>query len=143
MLEKGIASWESRSQPEIYREASRLLSIVTDGAWTNVALSAGGRLTVTNAAGEKREPSQLSLGTCQQLYLALRIALLSLATDVGSAIPVLADDLLVNFDAQRRLGAARALVELSAKRQVIMFTCHKEVVESVRLADAGCTYLEL
>jgi len=143
MLEKGIASWESRSQPEIYREASRLLSIVTDGAWTNVALSAGGRLTVTNAAGEKREPSQLSPGTCQQLYLALRIALLSLATDVGSAIPVLADDLLVNFDAQRRLGAARALVELSAKRQVIMFTCHKEVVESVRLADAGCTYLEL
>ena len=31
------------------------------------------------------------------------------ADNVGRAIPILADDILVNFDASRRRGAARAL----------------------------------
>lgn len=42
--------------------------------------------------------------------------LLTCADNVGRAIPILADDILVNFDEQRRLGAARALVELSEQR---------------------------
>ena len=35
MLESAIATWESKSQPEVYRQASRLLSLMTDGRWTN------------------------------------------------------------------------------------------------------------
>ena len=77
------------------------------------------------------------MGTCQQLYLALRIALLECVEGVGNAVPVLADDILVNFDDERRKGAVRALSELAEKRQVILFTCHKEIVEAVRqYADA-------
>ena len=63
-------------------------------------------------------------------YLALRIALLECAPEVGTAVPVLADDILVNFDDDRRAGAARALAELAQSRQVIVFTCHKEVVST-------------
>ena len=82
--------------------------------------------------GRTRQPVHLSLGTCQQLYLALRIALLTCADNVGRAIPILADDILVNFDEQRRLGAARALVELSEQRQVILFTCHEGVARALK-----------
>ena len=60
----------------------------------------------------------------------LRIALLECAPEVGTAVPVLADDILVNFDDDRRAGAARALAELAQSRQVIVFTCHKEVVST-------------
>ena len=68
------------------------------------------------------------------LHLALRIALLTCADNVGRAIPILADDILVNFDEQRRLGAARALVELSEQRQVILFTCHEGVARALKKA---------
>lgn len=143
MLEAAIASWESKSQPEVYRQAGRLLSLMTDGRWTKVSLTPDGRLQVTDAVKTTREPVHLSLGTCQQLYLALRIALLMTADNVGRAVPILADDILVNFDSTRRAGAARALAELAQVRQVILFTCHEEIVETMRTADPTLIEVEL
>lgn len=129
MLESAIAAWESKSQPEVYAQASRLLSLMTDGAWTTVRLGEDGTLWAIDGLRTRRSPAHLSLGTCQQLYLALRIALLMAADNVGRALPILADDILVNFDDDRRRAAARALTELSRCRQVIVFTCHKEMAD--------------
>ena len=143
MLQAAIATWESKSQPEVYRQASRYLSLMTDGHWEKVSISPEGKLQVVDAARTAREPVHLSLGTRQQLYLALRIALLQQADNVGRAIPVFADDILVNFDARRRRGAARALAELARTRQVVLFTCHEEVVKALRKADPDLTELEL
>ena len=143
MLEAAIASWESKSQPEVYARASELLSLMTDGKWVKVFMSADGRLQVTDALRTVREPVHLSLGTCQQLYLALRIALLVTADNVGRAVPIIADDILVNFDSQRRAGAAKALAQLARHRQVILLTCHEEIVETMRVADPGLTEVVL
>lgn len=143
MLEAAIAAWESKSQPEVYRQASRLLSLMTDGKWVKVSMTVEGRLQVTDSVKTTRDPLHLSLGTCQQLYLALRIALLMTADNVGRAIPILADDILVNFDSARRRGAARALAELARTRQVIIFTCHEEIVETMRSADSSVNEVEL
>lgn len=134
MLEAAIATWESKRQPEVYARASRLLSLMTDGHWTEVSLTREGALQVADALGRIRQTVHLSLGTCQQLYLALRIALLECADNVGRSIPILADDILVNFDEHRRLGAARALVELAEQRQVIVFTCHEDTARALKRA---------
>lgn len=134
MLEAAIATWESKRQPEVYAKASRLLSMMTEGRWVEVVLTGEGTLEVVDAVKTRRAPVHLSLGTCQQLYLALRIALLTTAENVGRAIPILADDILVNFDERRRAGAARALVELAEARQVILFTCHEDVVRALKKA---------
>lgn len=128
-LALAIEAWESKSQPEVYRQASRLFAHMTNGAWQQVRMSAEGELEVVDATHEVREPHLLSLGTCQQLYLSLRIALLMTADSVGRALPILADDILVNFDEERRRSAAEALLELSQHRQVIFFTCHREILE--------------
>lgn len=143
LLEKAVEEWESRSQPEVYRRAGELLSLMTDGAWIRVALSPEGTIIATDAARNERDPKHLSLGACQQLYLALRIALLMCADNVGESVPILADDILVNFDSQRRAGAARALAQLARTRQVIVFTCHEEVVEAMGMADPACTVIDL
>ena len=143
MLEGAIAAWESKSQPEVYRQASRLLSLMTDGAWVKVAMTQEGKLQVTDAVKTVRDPLRLSLGTCQQLYLSLRIALLLAADNVGRSIPILADDILVNFDTRRRAGAARALAQLAQHRQVILFTCHEEVVEALQEAEPAVNVVEL
>ena len=143
MLEKSIVAWESRSQPGVYRKASELFEIVTDGAWRQISMTADGHLVATAADGTLREIRHLSLGTCQQLYLSLRIAMLLHAQNVGRSIPVLADDILVNFDAARRLGAARALAQLAATRQVIVFTCHQETVDSLLTAQPDANRLDM
>lgn len=143
MLEASIAAWESKSQPEVYRKAGDLLGMMTGGRWVKVSMTPEGRLQVSDAVKSVRDPVCLSLGTCQQLYLALRIALLLTADNVGRSIPILADDILVNFDAARRLGAARALVELSKVRQVILFTCHEEVLMAMRQVDPSLNKIAL
>lgn len=143
MLEKSIAAWESRSQPEVYARASRLFSRMTGGAWTRMHMTAEGKLIAISAAGESREVHQLSLGTCQQLYLALRVAMLQLASGVGRSLPVIADDILVNFDDARRVLAAGVLADLSRSRQVIVFTCHSQTVEALCAADPGASYIAL
>ncbi|WP_281508298.1 ATP-binding protein [Parvibacter caecicola] len=143
MLEGAITRWESKSQPEVYRMAGRFLALMTDGRWVSVSPTPEGELQVTNSLMETCNVLQLSLGTCQQLYLAMRIALLIVADNVGASVPVLADDILVNFDAKRRAGAARALAELARHRQVIVMTCHQEVADALIAADPTATQLNL
>ena len=65
------------------------------------------------------------------------------ADSVGRDIPVLADDILVHFDDARRRASARILGELSAKRQVVVFTCHRETVEALHQAVDDLNYIEL
>ena len=143
MLEKSIVAWESRSQPEVYAQASKLLELITGGAWVRISMSAEGLLTAVSATGEPRDVRHLSLGTCQQLYLSLRMAMLMHARDVGRAVPVIADDMLVHFDAERRGNAALALAQLADVRQVIVFTCHRETVDALRAACPDLNYLAL
>lgn len=131
-LQAAIDDWERDSQPSVYGQASRLLAQMTGGSWVTVRPAEGGDVEVLDADGRARSPQLLSLGTCQQLYLALRIALLMTAQDVGRFLPVLADDILAMFDDDRRRSALQALLTLSRQRQVTLFTCHADLVALVR-----------
>ncbi len=142
-LQSAIAEWDKKSQPEVYRLASRLLSLMTDGAWVQVRLAEGGGIEAVDALRGALPAHLLSLGTRQQLYLSLRLALLITATGVGQALPVVCDDILVNFDDARRKQAAKALAELSRTRQVILFTCHKDVAALMGSVDPSSKRLEL
>ena len=143
MLDAAIEEWERYSQPEVYRTAERLLSEMTGGRWTRIAVDDRGQLAVADPLGDPRSPLLLSTGTCQQLYLALRIALLETADLVGKSVPVVCDDILVNFDDARRVATARSLARLARSRQVIVFTCHRSVVDALRAADPACSVLEI
>lgn len=142
-LEDAIANWERKSQPEVYKQASHFLSMMTDGVWKQVRMNAAGEIEVIDAIKTIRLPHLLSLGTRQQLYLSLRLALLLCADNVGRALPLLCDDILVNFDHDRRRGAVKALCELSKKRQIILFTCHKDVAELIKEVDSESNLVEL
>ena len=90
-----------------------------------------------------RHTDELSRGTAEQLYLALRLALIGQLAEVGPGLPVLMDDVLVNFDEERRLGAAQAIADLARLRQVVVFTCHTETADILAEADPARVLLEL
>ena len=142
-LQCAIAEWDKKSQPEVYRQASRLFSLMTEGAWVQVRLSDDGGVEALDALRGTLPAHLLSLGTRQQLYLSLRLALLITASDVGQGLPVVCDDILVNFDDPRRVQAAKALAELARTRQVILFTCHKDVAALMGTVDPSSKRLEL
>ena len=45
----------------------------------------------------------------------------------GKGLPVIMDEILVNFDAARAEQAAAAILSLADTHQVIYFTCHPEI----------------
>ena len=55
-------------------------------------------------------------------------------------LPVIVDEVLVNFDPERAQRAARAFRQLSAASHVLVFACQPTVVELFRAeaSSAGC-----
>ena len=70
----------------------------------------------------------MSRGTREQLYLSLRFGLIREFGERTERLPVVVDEVLVNFDPKRAGRAARAFAELANTNQVLVFTCHPETV---------------
>ncbi len=69
----------------------------------------------------------MSEGTRDQLYLALRIAAIEDYLERAAALPVVADDLFINFDDDRAMAGLDALAGLAEKTQVLFFTHHQHL----------------
>jgi uncharacterized protein YhaN len=80
----------------------------------------------------------MSTGTCDQLYLALRLATLEHYLDSSEPLPFIVDDILIQFDDERARATLEALADFSARSQVILFTHHGRVAEqAAKLAGAA------
>ena len=64
-----------------------------------------------------------------QLWFSLRLGAIEDAVRHRGALPVVVDDVLVNFDDERTLAALHALAELGKSTQVLLFTHHARVAE--------------
>lgn len=142
-MRDAICIWEERSQPAVYRRAGGLMSLMSAGAWCAVVPDGSGGVLLCDRAGVRRKPAELSLGTCQQLHLALRIALLEVSSGVGESLPVIADEVLAHFDDERREQAALALADLARHRQVLVLTCHSDIVGILRRASPDVNIVRL
>jgi uncharacterized protein YhaN len=126
MLEAIRENYEAKRQPETLKEASGYLKELTEGhyvrIWTRLI---GEQLLVDNEQGETLSVDKLSRGTREAVYLSLRLALVNAYARRGAVLPLVLDDVLVNFDAQRARSAAKLLVKFARNGyQILMFTCH-------------------
>lgn len=80
-------------------------------------------------------PVHMSDGTRDQLYLALRVAAIEHYLERAAPLPVIADDLFINFDDDRALAGLDVLSQLADKTQVLFFTHHQH------LRDMAATHL--
>jgi len=140
LLEETRASFARDHQPAVLREASRWLTRLTEGHYTSITTSIHeARLEVHDSDGLPWSPDRLSRGTREQVFLALRLALVRDLERHGVRLPVVIDDALVNFDDARARAAARVLVEFVAdepgERQMLVLTCHAHV--ATIFTDAG------
>ena len=71
-------------------------------------------LRVDDAEGHSLPVEVLSRGTREQLFLSLRLALAACYARRGAPLPLVLDDVLVNFDAERAKAAASVLRDFAA-----------------------------
>lgn len=126
MLELIRESYESKRQPETLKEASNYLERLTEGKYTRIWTKLiGEELLVDNSDDDTLPVDKLSRGTREAVYLSLRLALVGAYARRGATIPMILDDVLVNFDGQRAYAAADVLHDFARNgHQILMFTCH-------------------
>ena len=136
-------NFEKERQPQVIRLASSLFENITGGQWSGISASLESReLHILSAAGESVDPAVLSRGAQEQAYLALRLAYIQNHAAQAIPLPIIMDDVLVNFDPERARRAARAFVDLCEGRhgpahQLLYFTCHPHMAEMLREMQTG------
>lgn len=102
-------------------------------------------LQVVSSENNHLSLNQLSSGTLDQLYLALRLGNLTLNSGFNKSshpspsnqtdhYPLILDDVLINFDDERAKAAFEVFADLSKSIQIIYFTHHRHLVELAKEA---------
>jgi uncharacterized protein YhaN len=143
VLERLRHHYEKNRQPETLAEASRIMAQLTGGEyvriWTPIADDI---LLAENSTGQSLLVEKLSRGTREQLFLSIRLAVVATFAKRGIRLPMILDDVLVNFDAIRTQRAAEVLVDFAeAGHQVILFTCHEHMWQMFKSLQADCRRL--
>jgi uncharacterized protein YhaN len=131
----------------LVRRIGAAFARITGGAYAGVAADEDDKgapfLIAIEADGrtEKRVP-ELSEGTRDQLFLALRLVMLEDYAQKAAVPPFIADDLLQTFDDYgRTANALAALADLSHHVQVIVLSHQRHLIEAARALPAGTVNL--
>ena len=149
LLQWSMERFRQTRQGPMLARASEIFQTLTLGSFSRLLVDADNhdspRLVSIRTDGNKPvEVPGLSEGTRDQLYLALRLAALDQQASQGSRMPLIADDLFINFDDRRTAAGLQVLGDVSRRMQVILLTHHDHLVPLARqvLGD-GLNVIEL
>jgi uncharacterized protein YhaN len=128
LLRKAINKYERERQPEVISKASNIFSSLSDGRYSHIMKPADSDdLIIVGKQGETRSVIELSRGTREQLYLSMRMGLIEQYEAQSEKLPVVFDDIFVNFDNIRLENAIEAVFDFARERQVLLLTCHTAI----------------
>jgi uncharacterized protein YhaN len=125
MLSKAMQDFEQHHQPRLLLRATEVFARLTQGRYTRLFMEGGSasNLRATDQQGQHWGAAELSRGTQDQLFLAFRVAV---AEEVGARqhrLPLMIDDVMVNFDEQRGQAAVQMVADLAKSHQTVVFSC--------------------
>jgi uncharacterized protein YhaN len=132
LLNEAIRRYTEAHQDPLLGRASAHLRLLTADEYQRVGVDVetkgAPRLSVMAATGAELLVPALSSGSRDQLYLALRLAAIEEAFIKYGPMPVLLDDVLVNFDDTHSMAALRILATMAGTSQVLLFTHHPHLL---------------
>jgi DNA repair exonuclease SbcCD ATPase subunit len=114
--------------PRIAAAVRRDLATVTAGRYTDVVVDPGTlAVQVRGPGGRPRDADRLSVGTAEQVYLLLRLALAEQLVRPGESCPLLLDEVTVHADWARAERMLQLLRDVAQRHQVVLFTQQEQV----------------
>lgn len=135
LLKWSMEKYRQTKQGPMLAKASAIFSTLTLGSFSRLVVDsdeATPKLLGLRPSGQLVDISGMSEGSRDQLFLALRLAALELQADQGGSMPLIADDLFINFDDRRTAAGFEVLGQLSRKMQVVFLTHHDHLVPLAR-----------
>lgn len=145
VLAKAIQVYEKERQPAVIVEAQAFFSKITGGRYTRIYSPLNSsEIYVEDREGRQKSVQELSRGTAEQLYLSLRFGFIREFGRHSESLPIVFDDVLVNFDPERCKSTCEAIRDLVPGNQLFYFTCHPETVQMLleRFPEARAVNLD-
>lgn len=128
-LSESFEKWQSDLGPIFAGTAQTLLYDITNGRHENMKIDRDFEISLPDENTGKLYPSGYFSGaTIDQMYLALRLALVKLVSSETAVLPVILDDPFVQYDIVRKGLALTALRNFADRNesQVIITTCLRD-----------------
>ena len=123
------------------KEASDLVGGITGGIYDSLSIDEN--LNVFLNTKRKLVPiEQVSSGTMDQVYLALRMAAAKLLQGDGESFPLIFDDSFTQYDEERLRTALKWMAEAYGG-QMLIFTCHKREGQILDTHQIDYHYVEI
>ncbi|MDI6618554.1 MAG: AAA family ATPase [Clostridiales bacterium] len=127
--------YRDENQPDVLARAGEYLSIITGGRYFKLSAEEDGRSLVVKGNCREEymniENMHLSRGTKEQIYLSLRLALSEHLNSGSASLPIFLDEVLVDWDDMRLDNGLKLLAEIAKSRQVFLFTCRRQVCDTI------------
>ena len=123
------------------KEASQYITGITGGIYDSMSIDEN--LNVFLNTKTKLVPLEnVSSGTMDQVYLALRLAAAKLLQGSGSGFPLIFDDSFTQYD-DERLKTALEWLASAYGDQIIIFTCHRREPQMLRARQVEFQLIEM
>lgn len=123
------------------KTASDLISGITGGIYNSMSVDEN--LNIYMNTRTKLVPiEQVSSGTMDQIYLALRMAVARLMQGENEPLPLIFDDSFVQYD-DERLRTALKWLSNTYDGQCIIFTCHKRELQILNEEKIPCHLMNM
>jgi len=134
ILEEQMERYRQDNQTPVLRRAGELFAKLTLGSFSGLRdeVDDKGKPVLLGVRPDKTVVGVdgMSVGTRDQLFLALRLATIELQRDPQDPLPFVVDDILVGFDDERSKACLEVLAEFAQKTQVLVFTHHSMVAQA-------------
>lgn len=125
-MDKAIKETLSGSSRKLKEYIEKHLPEITINKYQVVELDENLSISVySNEKGGLVDPTVLSAGTIDQIYLLARLAIIEMI-DSEARCPLILDDPFVTFDKERLDMTKKLLTLISNSRQTFIFTCHDD-----------------
>ncbi|MFC7784852.1 AAA family ATPase [Rossellomorea sp. GCM10028870] len=125
-LSKTMDLYQKTKMPKVMKLAEENFRELTEDHYLRIFLQEDEMIRVERKDGAVFHAVELSQGTKEQLYIAIRFALIQSFRD-KYPLPVLIDDGVVNFDRERTNAFLKLLRKMAKKHQILFFTCHPHI----------------
>lgn len=122
--------------PRLSASLTAVIPCLTGGRWERARIAVDDLAVSVLRDHEWRPAHDLSCGTAEQVYLALRVILATTLAKANEPPPLILDDVLVHADGDRREELLGWLVELSQRHQIILTTHDHTLVPWARAQGA-------
>ena len=146
ILGRALVSVEESGGTAVLQRISTLFGMLTSGSYSGVRAEVDDDgtprliLLQRDYPDERQSVKDLSEGTRDQLFLALRLASIEAHTEKASPPPFFGDDILQTFDDDRAIAALQVFREVSARAQIILLTHHRHVADLATRLPPGAVH---